>query len=227
MIDDSALITQAKAGDNAAKTALLQKHNGFIYSRVKRYCRNAQDFDDYISIAQMGFLKAIDKYDPAFDCALIGYARHWIDQNLRRYREADHTVKPAYNRAQRFQRREALGEYDGTRADARRSEYDQQLRSEVFSLDVPRGETGEDWIEIIQSSTPTPETQLEQAQEVDLLKRRLRGMDRRTVATLLRGDSTLQEVGAPYRVSRERIRQIQNQGLAHMRRVYGSNISPG
>lgn len=219
-MNESELIEAAKAGCNDSKTALLQMHNGFIHSRVKRYCKSAQDRDDYLSIAQMGMLHAIERYDPAFGASLITYARNWVDQHLRRYRDTDQLVRPAHNRGTRVKRRNSLGEYDGGKLDARRSELDQHFASTTFSLNAPLCDNGEDLIDCISSMIASPEDNVLESERLRILRDRLCGRSAREVATLLRGDKTLAEVGQRFRVSRERVRQVERDGIARLRATY-------
>ena len=219
-MNESELIERAQQGDNAAKTELLRLHAGFIMSLVRRHCRNSQDMGDYLSIAQMGFLHGVSRFDPSLGFKLLTYVANWVRQSLTRYRETDQLVKPAHNKRYRMRRRESLGDYDGSKLDDSRSMYDQQFASKVDSLNVAYCDDGEDMIYSISSSTPTPEEQSLENERLRILRDRLCGRNAREVATLLRGDKTLAEVGQRFRVSRERVRQVERDGIASMRRVY-------
>ena len=141
MVDDSALILEAKAGSNAAKAALLKMHAGLIHRLIRRYCRVAQDFDDYYQVASLAFLGAISTFTPGLDVRFCTYFALAIQHRLQRYRTRDRiVVNPQWQQQKRLEaRRQALGDFDGSRADAERSELDCALTSHggrVESLDL-------------------------------------------------------------------------------------------
>jgi DNA-directed RNA polymerase sigma subunit (sigma70/sigma32) len=78
----------------------------------------------------------------------------------------------------------------------------------------------DDWIDALPSDAPTPEVEAEHNEQLQALRERLCGMDQRTVDALLRGESTLDAIGKRHRISRERVRQIQRDGVAVLRRKF-------
>ena len=62
-----ALIGRAHRGDKEARDALFQENTGLIYSVAKRFLGRGVDMEDLFQIGSIGLLKAVDKFDPAFD----------------------------------------------------------------------------------------------------------------------------------------------------------------
>ncbi len=86
-------IAQGKtnAGDREireAKGVLVENNRGFITACAKNFARmftnNVVDADDFLSDACLGFLKAVEKFDPARGFTLLTYAKPWIYQAMQR-----------------------------------------------------------------------------------------------------------------------------------------------
>lgn len=62
----SAISVAAKAGDGAAKEALLAGNVSLLKSIVRRYLGKGVEFDDLFQLAGMGLLKAVYGFDERF-----------------------------------------------------------------------------------------------------------------------------------------------------------------
>ena len=94
MIEDVfALIGQAQAGDMAAKEQLVSKNSGLIWSVVKRFFGHGVESDDLFQLGCVGFLKAVDGFDPAFGTQFSTYAVPKISGEIRRFLRDDGSVK--------------------------------------------------------------------------------------------------------------------------------------
>ena len=225
MVDDSALILEAKAGSNAAKAALLKMHAGLIHRLIRRYCRVAQDFDDYYQVASLAFLGAISTFTPGLDVRFCTYFALAIQHRLQRYRTRDRiVVNPQWQQQKRLEaRRQALGDFDGSRADAERAELDCALASHcgrVASLDIPIVDAADspDFKDCLVDLEPLADDRLVRAQLLHRARSaagELRPSEREAV---LRAETTLAEIGARRGVSRERVRQCEARGLAEVRK---------
>ncbi|MBQ4566494.1 MAG: sigma-70 family RNA polymerase sigma factor [Oscillospiraceae bacterium] len=87
------LLQQAKAGDREASEALLLQNTGLIWSIVRRYFGRGVDSDDLYQLGCLGFLKALEGFDPAFGTQFSTYAVPKIAGEIRRFLRDDGTVK--------------------------------------------------------------------------------------------------------------------------------------
>ena len=226
MVDDSALILEAKAGSNAAKAALLKMHAGLIHRLIRRYCRVAQDFDDYYQVASLAFLGAISTFTPGLDVRFCTYFTIAIKHRLQRYRTRDRiVVNPAWGQQKRLEaRRQALGPFDGSRADAERSELDCALTSHggrVASLDEPLATADEfevTRLDFLVDSAPLADEEFAEQERRCRAAVLLAELPEWRREIVLRGERTLQAIGNERGITRERVRQIEARGLAEVRK---------
>lgn len=87
------LLLRAKEGDRSASEALLLQNTGLIWSIVRRYFGRGVDADDLYQLGCLGFLKAVEGFDPAFGTQFSTYAVPKIAGEIRRFLRDDGTVK--------------------------------------------------------------------------------------------------------------------------------------
>lgn len=87
------LLDQAKAGDREARGQLLAENTGLIWSVVRRFYGRGTEPEDLYQLGCLGFLKAIDGFDPAFGTQFSTYAVPKIAGEIRRFLRDDGTVK--------------------------------------------------------------------------------------------------------------------------------------
>ena len=61
------LLQLAKQGDDSAKEKLITFNSPLIKSVIKRYLNKGIEYDDLYQLGSMGFVKAINNYDPNFN----------------------------------------------------------------------------------------------------------------------------------------------------------------
>lgn len=83
----------AKQGDRAAAEQLVTENSGLIWSIARRYFGRGADPDDLYQLGCVGFLKAIEGFDPAFGTQFSTYAVPKISGEIRRFLRDDGTVK--------------------------------------------------------------------------------------------------------------------------------------
>lgn len=88
-----ALLTQAKNGDDLAKEKLISFNSPLIKSIVKRYLNKGVEYDDLYQLGAMGFVKAINNYDPSFNVKFTTYAVPMIAGEIKRFLRDDGTIK--------------------------------------------------------------------------------------------------------------------------------------
>ena len=88
-----ALLSQAQTGDPSARERLLQENAGLIWSIVRRFYGRGTEPEDLYQLGCLGFLKAIDGYDPASGTQFSTYAVPKIAGEIRRFLRDDGAIK--------------------------------------------------------------------------------------------------------------------------------------
>ncbi len=88
-----ALLSQAQTGDSSARERLLQENAGLIWSIVRRFYGRGTEPEDLYQLGCLGFLKAIDGYDPAYGTQFSTYAVPKIAGEIRRFLRDDGAIK--------------------------------------------------------------------------------------------------------------------------------------
>lgn len=89
----SALLEAARGGDRDACEQALLENNGLIWSVVRRYYGRGVEPDDLYQLGCLGFLKAIQGFDPEFGTQFSTYAVPKIAGEIRRFLRDDGPVK--------------------------------------------------------------------------------------------------------------------------------------
>lgn len=87
------LLTAAQQGDKAAEERLVTENSRLIWSVVRRYVGRGVEQDDLYQLGCIGFLKAIQGFDPSFGTQFSTYAVPKIAGEMRRFLRDDGTVK--------------------------------------------------------------------------------------------------------------------------------------
>ena len=87
------LLSQAQTGDSSARERLLQENAGLIWSIVRRFYGRGTEPEDLYQLGCLGFLKAIDGYDPAYGTQFSTYAVPKIAGEIRRFLRDDGAIK--------------------------------------------------------------------------------------------------------------------------------------
>lgn len=87
------LIKLAQAGDEEAKTLLIEHNLPLIKSIVKRYLGRPIEYDDLMQLGSMGLIKAINNFDVSFGVRFSTYAVPMIVGEIKRFLRDDGTIK--------------------------------------------------------------------------------------------------------------------------------------
>lgn len=223
-------------GDQRAGEALIESSLPFVIRIAHEYRRWGVPIDDLIQQGNLGLLKAAAKFDPGKNCRLVTYAAYWIraeirDYVVRSYRIVRLGTTRTERRAMRAFRREAiptaelLAEKSGMPT-ARAAMLFPLLMQGDVSLDLSTDDR-ESLLERLAGSPLDPETSVAQASErdairraLDLALRNLNERERRIVDARMLSDEprTLEELGAEFGVSKERVRQLEARAKEKLRR---------
>ena len=239
---------KAKRGDRDAKQSIIEANLRLVVPIAKKYHRQGIDFMDLIEEGNLGLMHSIDKFEPKKGYRFSTYASYWIEQSIRRaVEEQSKTIRippHAWEALRKWLKQwelmhAALGR-DPTLAEMAKKMHwtARQVRGVldaaeaakgIGSLENPidsddEGITMEDMIS--ESSAQSPENLISVLKLHDELQQALQEIgDRERVILELRhgltGQSpmTLEEVGKRLKLSRERIRQIEERALLRLRRV--------
>ena len=87
------LILAVQAGDAGASEALVTENTGLIWSVARRFQGRGTEMDDLYQLGCLGFLKAVEGFDPAFGTQFSTYAVPKIAGEIRRFLRDDGAVK--------------------------------------------------------------------------------------------------------------------------------------
>ena len=93
MIGMEDLIRLAQNGDRNASEQLITENAGLIWSIARRYTGRGTDLEDLYQLGCLGFLKAVEGFDPAFGTQFSTYAVPKISGEIRRFLRDDGAVK--------------------------------------------------------------------------------------------------------------------------------------
>ena len=92
-ISASGVLEAARLGDKQACEQVLQENNGLIWSVVRRYYGRGVEAEDLYQLGCLGFLKAVQGFDPEYGTQFSTYAVPKIAGEIRRFLRDDGPVR--------------------------------------------------------------------------------------------------------------------------------------
>lgn len=87
------VLEAARLGDRTACEQVLKENTGLIWSIVRRYYGRGVESDDLYQLGCLGFLKAVQGFDPEYGTQFSTYAVPKIAGEIRRFLRDDGAVK--------------------------------------------------------------------------------------------------------------------------------------
>ena len=88
-----ALIQRAQAGDAAAQETLVAANLALVKSVVRGFLGRGVEYDDLFQLGSVGLVKAIRRFDPAYNVRFSTYAVPMIAGEIKRFLRDDGAVK--------------------------------------------------------------------------------------------------------------------------------------
>jgi RNA polymerase primary sigma factor len=240
--EEVALAARIQQGDAAAREHMIRANLRFVIKIARDYEHLGMPLLDLINEGNLGLMRAVEKFDPVKGGKLSTYAALWIKQQIRRalasqgktIRLPVHVADKIYQLGQAEARLRNLLGRDAT---------DEELADELgiklnklsrlrraamrpASLDAPLGDADSSTVAevVADEQAATPFEQLMGKTETRAIRHLVAKLPEREARIIScrfglddGNERTLEDVGKKFKLTRERIRQLQNLALQKLR----------
>jgi RNA polymerase sigma factor (sigma-70 family) len=232
------------ANDERARAfdALVHHNVGLVQSNIRRHLGSDLEEDDLFQHGVLGLMRAVEKFDASMGNKFSTYATHWINQSMSRavadegaliripvfMHEKVRKVLAVQADLLRTNEKSSVAEV------CKRTEFKPadvvlclKLAVRALRLDAPLPGTSDtvfgEFLHIASDQSSNPDHVLDQRVGIDLVHRALSMLKEREADVLrlrfgLHGgdDLTLEKIGEQFKVTRERIRQIESKAKVNI-----------
>jgi len=243
------LARRIKSGDDKALEKLVKANLRFVVSVAKQYQNQGLSLPDLINEGNLGLIKAAQRFDETRGFKFISYAVWWIRQSiLQALAEQSRLVRLPLNQVgslnkikkatsrleQEFERPPSVEEI-ARKLDIPEHKLDKALRitTRYVSVDAPIAEDEDTKFLDVFISEDTPRT------DNNLMRESLNKEIQRSLSTLTEKERdvinlyygigmnhglTLDEIGAKFNLTRERVRQIKEKAIRRLKHTSRSKL---
>lgn len=231
------LAVSYKERNNLQAAKQLVQHNlRFVVKIAKEYCVYCDKLQDLVQEGTIGLMMAVKKFDPYRGIRLLSYAIHWIRAYIQNYilktwslvklgtTELQRKMFPKLKKFTTMEIAESLNTEEDVVLD-----FQNRVDNPEFSLNVPMSGTQinpQDKIAFVIDESPNPEELFTQLSETEIVKFKVKPLlnelnekELYVIEHRLTSDEpvSLQEIGDKFGISRERVRQIENNLLRKLK----------
>jgi RNA polymerase primary sigma factor len=242
--EETALARRVLKGDEAARQKMIQSNLRLVVRIAKDYDNFGLNLMDLISEGNFGLIKAVERFDPDKGGKLSTYASWWIKQAIKRALASNgKTIRLPVHMVDRIAQmrrvtarltteigREPHNDEIAMAMEIPLSKvvHMQSIANRAASLDQPVGLEGDATLGdlVKDESERTPFETLRGKSDNAEIAEMLTALEPREAEILthrfgLNGESplTLEEVGDLFKLTRERVRQLQQSALMQLRRI--------
>ena len=241
------IVEQFQEGNQNALGALVDKNQGLVRSRASYFYRshgNDLELEDLVQSGMLGMIRAAEKFDLTLGYKFTTYAYKWIDKAIRKaINKEGHTIRiPAgkylkLNKLKQILKANPEASEEELYKILKQEGNDKKQADDLFlinrnqvnstSLNInldSEDSTGDELMDMVgDDSIPVDDQILKKDMEDFLMKALDQLSDREKQIIIYRygldneKPKTLEEIGTIYNLSRERIRQIENQALGKLK----------
>ncbi|MFR1138442.1 MAG: sigma-70 family RNA polymerase sigma factor [Anaerococcus vaginalis] len=241
------IVEQFQEGNQNALGALVDKNQGLVRSRASYFYRshgNDLELEDLVQSGMLGMIRAAEKFDLTLGYKFTTYAYKWIDKAIRKaINKEGHTIRiPAgkylkLNKLKQILKANPEASEEELYKILKQEGIDKKQADDLFlinrnqvnstSLNInldSEDSTGDELMDMVgDDSIPVDDQILKKDMEDFLMKALDQLSDREKQIIIYRygldneKPKTIEEIGTIYNLSRERIRQIENQALGKLK----------